>query len=107
MVTAVLCRTCAMAMMDLDVIEQGDNLVVKATLPGVKPEDVDVNVENGVLTIRGELREEQEHGQGRYLHRERRYGTMARQVMLPRDVDTSACEASFEHGVLTLTLPKS
>lgn len=96
-----------MAGMDLDVIEKGDDLIVKATLPGVKPEDVDIRVEQGVLTIRGELHEEQEKGEGRYLHRERRHGTFFRQIALPRDVDTSACEADFEHGVLTLTLPRA
>ncbi len=92
---------------DMDVLEQGDNLVVKASLPGVKPEDVNVTVENNVLTIKGEMREETEGGEGRYRHRERRWGSFQRAVLLPSDVDAQACDASFEHGVLTIKLPKS
>src|SRR5437868_5969621 len=69
--------------MELDVMEQGENFVVKASLPGVKPEDVHVNVERGVLTIEAETRDESEGGQGRYYHRERRFGRMMRQILLP------------------------
>lgn len=100
-------RISGMAGMDIDVLEQGDDLVVKATLPGVKPEDIDIRVENGALTIRGEVNEEQEKGEGRYLHRERRYGSFFRQIALPRDVDMSSCNADFENGVLTLMLPRA
>src|SRR5581483_7367296 len=86
----------------LDVIETDDALLVKASLPGVDPENVDISVHRNTLTISGELR-----GEGRYYHRERWYGRFQRQVMLPSDVDTNACDASFEHGVLTVRLPKS
>lgn len=92
---------------EMDVMEQGDNLVVKASLPGVKPEDVNITVENNVLTIKGEMREDREEGEGRYHHRERRWGSFQRSVLLPSDVDAQACDASFEHGVLTIKLPKS
>jgi HSP20 family protein len=97
----------AMGGFDLDVLEQGDDFVVKASLPGMKPEDVKVTVERGVLTIQGETRDESERGEGRYHHRERRWGRVARQVILPDDVDGSACDASFENGVLTITLPRA
>ncbi len=92
---------------ELDVVEQGDNLLVRASLPGVKPEDVNVTVEQGILTIRGEVHGEHEHGEGRFRHRERHYGSFSRSVMLPDDVDVEACEAGIENGVLTLTFPKA
>ena len=92
---------------DLDVIEQSDAVLVKASLPGVRPEDVDITVQNNVLTIRGETREERESGEGRYHRRERRFGSFVRQVLLPVEVDPNACDANFENGVLTITLPKS
>jgi HSP20 family protein len=91
----------------LDVMEKDDTVVVKASLPGVKPDDVDVSVQNNVLTIRGESRQEHESGEGRYHHRERRYGSFSRSVMLPASVDPNACDATFEDGVLTVTLQKS
>ena len=94
---------------ELDVLENDDALVVKASLPGVKPEDVDITVHQNVLTIRGVMREELEEGSpgGRYHWRERRVGSVARQIPLPSGVNPEACEASFEHGVLTITLPKA
>lgn len=69
---------------DLDVMEQEGNIVVKAALPGVKPEDINISVEKGILTIDGETREEHEQGEGRYYHRERRFGRFSRQITLPR-----------------------
>src|SRR5215208_4406742 len=97
-------------MVPLDVMETDDAVVVKASLPGVKPEDVDVSVHRNVVTISGEMRgggEDEGDGQGRYHHRERWYGRFQRQVTLPTDVDTNACDASFDGGVLTIRLPKS
>ena len=93
--------------MDLDVMEREDAIVVRASLPGVKPDDVNITVENNILTIQAETREEQDRGEGRYHHRERRYGRVARAVALPVEVDPNACDADFEQGVLTITLPKS
>lgn len=92
---------------DLDVMERDDAVVVKASLPGVKPEDVNITVQNNVLTIQGETREERETGEGRYHHRERRYGRFSRSIGLPIEVNPNACDASFEHGVLTITLAKA
>ena len=91
----------------LDVMEKDDAFVVKASLPGVKPDDVDITVHNNVLTISGEAREERESGQGRYHRRERRFGRFTRSVMLPNEVNSNTCDARFEDGVLTVTLPKS
>ena len=91
----------------IDVLEQGDALVVKASLPGVKPDDVDVQVQQNVLMITGQHQQEQERQQGRYLLAERWSGRFSRAIALPVAVDANACEASFEDGVLTLTLPKA
>jgi HSP20 family protein len=91
--------------MPLDIYEQGDNFQVKASLPGVKPEDVNITVQTNTLTIEGELKDEAA-GHGTAHHREHRYGRFYRTVTLPTQVNADSAEAHFEHGVLTLTLPK-
>ncbi len=91
----------------VDLIEQGDALVLKASLPGIKVEDIDVHVQQNVLTITGEQREERQQEQGRYYLAERRVGRMSRSIALPVAVDANAGDASFIDGVLTLTLPKA
>ena len=91
----------------IDVVEQGEALVVKALLPGVKPDDVDVQIQQNVLLITGQHQQEQERQQGRYLLAERWSGRFSRAIALPVAVDANACEARFEDGVLTLTLPKA
>ena len=90
----------------LDVIQEGDNLVVQGTLPGVKPEDIKVTIEDGVLNISGESKLEREEQNGNYLIRERRSGKFRRVLRLPNSVDADGAETSYEHGVLTVTLPK-
>lgn len=94
-------------MVPLDVMERDDAIVVKASLPGVRPDDVDVSVHRNVLTIQGEMRGEQEKGEGHYRHRERWSGRFSRQIAVPSGVDSEACDATFQDGVLTITLPKS
>jgi HSP20 family protein len=91
----------------IDIQEQGDTLVVTASLPGVKPDDVDIQIQQNVLLIRGEQREEQERQKGRYLLAERRTGRFSRALSLPVPVNADACEATFADGVLRLTLPKA
>ena len=91
----------------VDLIEQGDALVVKASLPGVKPADVQIQVEQNVLTIAGEQHEAREREQGRYYLAERHVGRMSRSLALPVAVDTDASTATIEDGVLTLMLPKA
>jgi len=90
----------------LDVIERDDALVVKASLPGMKPEDVDISIHRNVLSIQGEMQGEEESG-GRVHRRERWYGRFSREMTLPVEVNPDACDARFEDGVLTITLPKS
>jgi HSP20 family protein len=91
----------------VDMVETNDQLVVKASVPGVKPEDLDVTVQGETLTIRGEAKEESEGQQGRYYVRERRQGSFSRTVTLPYPIQNDKVEASFENGVLTLTLPRA
>ena len=93
----------------LDVAETNDEYVVKASLPGMNPDDLDVTLNNNVLTIQGEIKEEKEDKPSddrRYHLRERRYGSFSRSISLPSTVNADAIQANFEAGVLTLHLPK-
>jgi HSP20 family protein len=93
---------------ETDVVETEREIRVHVEMPGLKRENIEVDVENNVLTIRGEKREERTEGQeGRYHLAERRYGTFARSFVLPRDVDAEGIQAAFEDGVLTVRIPKS
>ena len=91
----------------LDIYATGDALIVTAALPGVKPDDVEITLEGDVLTITGEFREDVEQKQEQYLFQELRRGRYTRTISLPADVDRDAASASFEDGMLTLTLPKA
>jgi len=91
----------------LDMYETDDNVIVEAPLPGVKPEEIDIQVSGNVLTIKGERKEEKKEEKASYVYQERSFGGFCRSVTLPTDVDVDKAEAAFEHGVLTLTLPKS
>jgi HSP20 family protein len=92
--------------MPIDVAETEDSYTVKAVMPGVKADNVDINITGDVLTIRGETRTESEEKQANYHRREIRFGTYARSLQLPTAVQSDRAEATFEDGVLTLTLPK-
>lgn len=91
----------------LDVHQTPDEIVVTATLPGVKPEDVEITMTGQTLHIRGELKADERISRDQYLYRERRYGSFSRQLQLPVRVQGDKAEASFEHGVLTLRIPKA
>ena len=90
----------------MDVVEEGDNLVVHASLPGVKPDDIQVSVDDDILTIRGHTSSEQEHREGSYLMRERRSGAFYRSLRLPDTVDADKAKSTFQNGVLTITFHK-
>lgn len=90
----------------LDVVEEGDKLVVHASMPGIRPEDIQVSIEDNVLTIKGETRSEGEQQEANYLMRERRAGSFYRAVRLPESVDTEKAESTYDHGVLSIALPK-
>lgn len=91
----------------LDVGETDNDFVVKATLPGVKPDDVQITVHGDTLTIRGESKAEEEKKGEHWHFRERRTGVFQRSLTLSSPVDSDKAQADFEHGVLTLRLPKS
>jgi len=91
----------------LDMYETDDNVMVEANVPGVKPEEIDIQVTGNTLTIKGERKEEKKEEKASYVFQERRYGSFCRTVTLPTDVDVEKATAVFEHGVLKLTLPKS
>jgi HSP20 family protein len=96
------------AMLPLDLKESEDSYTIQASLPGVKPEDIQVQVVGDTVIIRGEVRDERENKQGeQVVLRERRLGRFARTVTLPMPIDPEHVEATFENGVLTLRLPKS
>jgi HSP20 family protein len=88
------------------VYETGDSIVLKADLPEVNKEEVDISVQGNVLTIRGERKRQQEVKEQNYYRTERSYGTFARTFTLPPTVDAEKIAAEFTGGVLTLTLPK-
>ena len=91
----------------LNIYEEDDTLIVEAPLPGMRSEDINVVVEQGVLTIRGEKKVEEERKERNYLVREHRTGSFVRSLRLPGTVDPDACQATFENGVLRLVFPKS
>lgn len=88
----------------VDVTTEDGHMIIRAELPGVKREDVDVSLSHGVLTISGERREEQERKDRGYLIRERRQGSFRRSMTLPEGVDESRIRARFEDGVLEVTV---
>ena len=91
----------------LNVYEKDDSLVVEAEMPGFDPDDIDLSIERGMLTIRGEMEEEDQREDRNYLVREYRRGTFLRSVRLPDTVDTEKVQTSFENGVLKLVFPKA
>jgi HSP20 family protein len=91
----------------VDVMENADALTIKAAVPGMKPEDLEITYNNNVLTIKGEIKEESETEDARYHVRERRIGTFSRSFSLPVNVNPEAIQAKYTQGILTLTLLKT
>jgi HSP20 family protein len=91
----------------LDVAENDNEFIVKASLPGVKPEDVQITVHGDTVSIRGEAKEDEEKKGQNWLLRERRHGSFQRSFAVPAPIDPDKARAHFEHGVLTLQLPKA
>ena len=90
----------------VDIFEGKDAIVVKAELPGVKPEDVNIHVEKNLLVISGERKLEHEENRDGYHRIESTYGAFSRSFSLPNHVDTSSIDANLDAGVLTLRMPK-
>ncbi|MCC6146558.1 MAG: Hsp20/alpha crystallin family protein [Anaerolineaceae bacterium] len=90
----------------VDLYQNENEIVVKATIPGVKPEDLQVSVTGDVLMLRGEIQQEKESPNDSYHLRERTYGSFSRTISLPAPVVVDQAKAEFENGVLNLVLPK-
>jgi len=90
----------------VDVLDSENEIKISADLPGMNKDDIDVTVEDNVLTINGERKQEEETEEGRYYRSECCYGTFQRTFTLPNNVDTENVKAAFQNGVLELTLPK-
>jgi HSP20 family protein len=89
----------------VEITQKGDNLVILADIPGVKKDELDVQIKEGMLTIEGDRREEFEEETGGFKRSERRYGHFYRAIQLPENVDTEKVEASMHDGVLEITIP--
>lgn len=91
----------------IDILTKGDNIVVKAELPGMKREDIDVILTQDTITISGEKQKEEKVDKKDYHSIERSYGSFKRSFSLPSEVQTEKASAKFEHGVLEITIPKT
>jgi HSP20 family protein len=91
----------------LDVIQRPDDIVVKASIPGVNPESIDLAIEDNVLTIRAERKPDFEDDKSEYLIQERPTGSFYRALRLPDTVEANKVHSIYENGVLTVTLPKA
>lgn len=102
-------RMGSMRVPDTDVVETRNEIRVVCELPGMQADEVELSLENNVLTISGEKHEErrEERDEDRYHLTERRWGRFSRSFVLPREVDSERIAANFENGVLTVTIPKS
>jgi len=91
----------------IDMYEEKDKYVVKAELPGMKKDEIDISITDNILTIKGERKEEKEKKEGSYFFSERYYGTFLRSLNLPGNVDAKKICASYKDGVLQIDLPKT
>lgn len=90
----------------MDILERDRDNLVRCELPGVKKEDIDIRLENGLLTISGTRKEDKKQESDRYFSRERFYGNFSRTIAVPENVTEDKIKAKFEDGVLELTFPK-
>ncbi len=90
----------------VDVLERGDAYVLKAEVPGLSPDQIELQVENDVLTLKGEQKSEQTDERNGYRRIERSYGSFTRSFVLPQGTNVDSIEASVENGVLTVKIPK-
>lgn len=91
----------------MDVFEKDGDIIAKLNLPGIDPDDVDINLDKNRLTVSGEYSSEKKEGDDKqYSYRERRFGSFSRSIRLPAQIDDEATEANYEDGVLTISMPK-
>jgi HSP20 family protein len=91
----------------VDVVENKDDFIVKASVPGINPDDLDISYADDILTIKGEIKSDNEYKENQYHLRERRHGTFTRSISLPTKIKGDAIEASYQNGVVILRLPKT
>ena len=91
----------------LDVAETEDNYFVKATIPGVNVEDIEITLEDDVLMLKGEIQQDEAVEEAKYHLRERRYGNFSRSIRFPMAVNGDAVEATYTNGILSLNIPKA
>lgn len=91
----------------IDVYQTDDDIVIKSTIAGVKPEDLDVNINNDMVTIRGDRKQDEEVDQENYYYQECYWGTFSRSVILPVEIIAEKAEATMKNGILTIRLPKA
>lgn len=91
----------------IDMYQTNDDVVVKAVVPGFKPDEVQISVTGDVLTIKGEVKQEEEQKENAWHIREHRFGSFERSIALPVSVVSAQATAEFENGILTITLPKA
>jgi HSP20 family protein len=91
----------------LDVTADAESVTIEAALPGIKPDDVDITVENGTVTISGKTAAERTADEGSYVLQEIRRGSFSRTVTLPNGLEPDKARATFEHGILRLEIPKA
>lgn len=91
----------------IDMYQTPKEVVVKASLPGVKPKDVEISITDDALTIKGETKGEEEVKRENYLYREHHYGSFVRSIALPHGIEAEKAEATSEDGILTLTIPRA
>jgi HSP20 family protein len=97
----------AMPTLAVDMYQSDDEVVIRAALPGLKPNDVEISITGDLLTIKGEFKEKTENKEKAYHLREHRYGAFERTISLPTEVVADKAKAEFEDGILTITLPKA
>ncbi|RYG27120.1 Hsp20/alpha crystallin family protein [bacterium] len=90
----------------IDLVEQDDALFVRAGLPGLRPEDVEINLDGNVLTIKGETKADWQKEDAKVYHREFRYGSFTRSLRLPKNLNLDAVDANVEHGNVVIRIPK-
>jgi HSP20 family protein len=92
---------------DINLLQTDDDVIVKASIPGVKPEDINISISGDTLTLQGEVKEDEEYKDANYHMREMRQGSFSRAMTLPVKVDSDKAKAEFENGILCLTMPKA
>ena len=97
----------SMASPAIDMYQTDNEVVLKASIPGIKAEEVQINVTGDILTLKGQVKQEEERKDRAWHIREHRFGSFERSVVLPTDVKSDKAEAVFENGILTITLPKA